>query len=243
MNKLEMQRKNNKILYRELFFEADKTFKDQLIKLRENISCSNCSSECKISNSGTIPFVTAVFQKNCSFRKWQEICIDKIKNEIKHDIQQKITDIMDYRENFECSRCGTCCKLGCSESSYEELRQKAKNGDEFAKQFTSVFIPYKNMGEAKKVFSEYVELVEQTLDEDEKIHFYHCPHLTEKNFCTNYDQRPEICRDFPDNPLSILPDICGFHEWKEEVIVAAMMLHAMTYIYEFYLEKIEQAYA
>ena len=84
-----------------------------------------------------------------------------------------------------------------------------------------------------------MDLVVQTLDSDEKIYFYHCPHITDDNVCTIYEKRPQICSDFPDNPLSILPPVCGFYEWKEEVMVASMTLHAMTYIYKFYLEKIE----
>lgn len=238
MNKLDSERKNNKILYRELFLEADKTFKEQLYKLREGVSCSKCRPDCEF-NDQDAPFVTTLLPENCSFKEWQKICADKIKNEIKFDIQQKISDVMKLRNEFVCARCGTCCKLGCSEYSYEELKQKAQEGDEFARQFTSIFVPYENLDDAKKIFPEYVDLVTQVLDKDEKIYFYYCPHVTKENFCTNYENRPHICRDFPDNPLSILPSVCGFYQWKEDVSVAAMMLHAMTYIYEFYLEKIE----
>ena len=84
-----------------------------------------------------------------------------------------------------------------------------------------------------------MDLVKQTLDEDENIYFYHCPHLSSENTCTIYEKRPEICRDFPDNPLSILPTTCGFYEWKEEVSVAAMLLHALIEILEFNQEKLE----
>lgn len=237
MNKLELERKKNRILYRELFFEADKTFKEQLYKLKGDISCSKCCPDCEIKLDA---FVTTAFPENCSFREWQKICIEKIKTEIAPDIYQKIADIENYRHNFNCSRCATCCNLACSEYSYEELKQKAQQGDVFAGQFTSVFIPYKNLDEAREIFPDYVDLVKETLDEDESIYFYHCPHLTEDDTCSRYEDRPDICRDFPENPLSILPPTCGFYEWKEEVMVAAMMLHAMSYIYKFYQEKIEE---
>lgn len=116
--------------------------------------------------------------------------------------------------------------------------QKSQNGDFFAKEFTSIFVPYKTLDEAREVFSDYVDLVKKTLDNYGNIYFYHCPHITENNICSIYKDRPTICRDFPDNPLSILPHCCGFYDWKEEVNVASMTLHAMSYISEFYLEKI-----
>jgi len=332
MNKLDLERKKNRILYRELFFEADKTFKEQLNKFKKDFPCAKCHSCCKIRYSPFSPeeifalskqedvisqeymklftpygadefftyeqdneipvefnnkkalesdntyvktvlskslepvyfyfckhldenkcnykeksflcdnfpnSVTTILPENCSFKDWQKFCTDKIKNEIEPDIYVKAEEIKNYSKNFNCDRCATCCNLACSEYSYEELKQKAQNGDEFAKQFTSIFIPYKSLDEAREIFPDYVDLVKQTLDKDENIYFYHCPHLSKDKTCSNYEQRPEICRDFPDNPLCILPTTCGFYEWKEEVMVASMTLHAMTYIYKFYLEKIE----
>lgn len=332
MNKLDLERKKNRILYRELFFEADKTFKEQLNKFKNDFSCSKCGSCCKIRYSPFSPAdifelskqedvisqeyikfflpygadefftyeqdneiqielnnkkaleadnvyvssiltkslepvyfyycrhneenkcscrdksflcnnfpnsVTTILPETCVFKGWQKLCVDKINNEIASDIYLKASEIQNYSHNFNCSRCATCCNLACSEFSYEELKIKALKGDEFAKQFTSIFIPYKTLDEAREIFPDYVDLVKQTMDEDESIYFYHCPHLAENNDCSIYEKRPGICKDFPDNPLCILPPTCGFHEWKEEVMVASMTLHAMTYIYKFYLEKIE----
>jgi Fe-S-cluster containining protein len=119
------------------------------------------------------------------------------------------------------------------------LQQKAKNNDNFATQFVSIFIPYENQEEAKKIYPEYVEMLEEKLGKDEKVYFYHCPHLDENNLCTQYDKRPDICRDFPNNPLSILPDWCGYCQWKEETEILAMTLHALVNISEFYKEKLE----
>jgi len=334
MNTLESERKNNRVLYRKIFFEADKAFKQQLLKLKSDFKCAECRKCCELRYSNLSPsqiyelslqgdetsqeFMTLFipygeektfdyaqnaeispqknieaafkFNKNyvlkvlnncgqevyfyfcrnfaekncactkklslceefpanantilpdgCSFKDWQKLCIDTIESEISKDVSKKIFDIQDYGKSFSCNRCATCCNLACSEFSYEELKQKASSGDNFAKQFTSVFIPYESIAEARKIFPEYVELVEKTMDIDEKIYFYHCPHLSTENLCTNYENRPEICRDFPDNPLSILPPTCGFCKWKDEVMPDAMTLHAMTYIYNFYLEKIKQA--
>jgi Fe-S-cluster containining protein len=153
----------------------------------------------------------------------------------------KLKEIDLYRSQFSCKKTGTCCKLASSEFSYEELKEKAQNGDNFASQFTSIFIPYKNIEEAKKVFPDYMEVVNDYMDSDEKIYFYHCPHITEDNLCSIYEDRPQICSDFPNNPLAILPPNCGFCEWKEEVIVATMLLHALIEICDFNIKKIEAA--
>lgn len=335
MNKLEQERENNKILYRELFAEADKTFKEQLNKFKDGISCQKCSSCCKIRYSNLsaediyelskqkeaisleyikffVPYgtdksfdyaknnkinlelnnqealkadknyverilskskeqlyfyfcrnlddqnncsskeksslckdfpqtFTTILPDSCSFREWQKICAEKIIKEIEPDIREKMSRIMHHRDTFSCNRTGTCCRLACSEFSYEELKQKALKGDNFATQFTGVFIPYENLEAARKIFPDYVDLVLKTLNKEEKTYFYHCPHITDDNVCTIYEKRPDICRDFPDNPLVILHNTCGFCEWKEDVAVASMMLHAMTYIYQFYLEKIADA--
>lgn len=160
-----------------------------------------------------------------------------INEDIPKDIHRKWTQMFSYRENFGCVGCATCCKLACSEFSYEELKQKAQNGDNFATQFVSIFIPYENENEPKKIYPEYFKLLEEKL-EGEKVYFYHCPKLTAENRCCDYENRPQICRDFPDNPLSLLPAACGFAKWKAEVEPTALMLHSMLEIVGFYKERL-----
>ena len=153
------------------------------------------------------------------------------------DIYVKFQEVLAYRENFKCVGCATCCKLACSEFSPEELRQKAENGDNFAKQFLSVFIPYNSKEEAKAVYPDYIELLEE--NKEDNVYFYHCPKLTKDNRCSDYENRPDICRRFPDNPLSLLPSKCGYRRWKEEVEPLTLMLHSMIEIIDYYKEKIK----
>jgi len=160
-----------------------------------------------------------------------------LNEDILKEIYIKWMKTLDYRQEFQCTGCATCCKLACSEFSYEELQQKAKNGDNFATQFVSVFVPYEDETEPKRIYPEYFELLTDKLN-GEKVYFYHCPKLTEENRCPDYGNRPQICRDFPDNPLSLLPKSCGYCSWKEEVEPTALMLHAMLEIVEFYKSKI-----
>ena len=167
---------------------------------------------------------------------WQKKVLDLLQNDISKEIYRKLNEILAYRAQFHCTGCATCCNLACSEFSPEELKEKAQNGDNFAQQFLSVFIPYNSKEEAREVYPEYIELLEKNKEYD--VYFYHCPKLTEDKRCSDYENRPQICRDFPDNPLSILPDSCGYKKWKEEVEPIALMLHSMVEIIDFYCAKI-----
>ena len=176
------------------------------------------------------------YEKDSDGYLWQKNTLDLLQNNISKEIYRKLNEILAYRTKFKCVGCATCCNLACSEFSPEELKQKAQNGDNFAKQFLSVFIPYNSKEEARKVYPEYIELLEKNKEYD--VYFYHCPKLTEDKRCSDYENRPQICRDFPDNPLSILPDSCGYKKWKEEVEPIALMLHSMVEIIDFYCAKI-----
>ncbi|OGI01954.1 MAG: hypothetical protein A2Y25_03010 [Candidatus Melainabacteria bacterium GWF2_37_15] len=314
MEEIAIEQKKNRQLYRELFLNASKTFKELMESYRSDFSCTECGVCCKIRYSKLSPddivrlaneendttakeylklfvpyesplaheyvdlilskhdepvyfyyckhaddrincekssickdfpdSITTILPKQCSFRHWQQLIMYKISAEIEPDISKKVQEILDYRHQFKCNRTGTCCKLACSEFTYEELKQKASNNDNFAQQFTSIFIPYTDIEQARKVYPEYVDLVLSTLqgdDSGETANFYHCKHLQGTNTCPVYEDRPQICRDFPDNPFSIIPNSCGYHQWKDEVLVAAYTFYSMTQIYGFYFVKIKAA--
>ena len=179
-----------------------------------------------------------VLHKDCVFNKWQGKVEKFLKKELSQQIYSKINKIEEYKEKFTCNRTGTCCKLSSSEYSYEQLLERAKAGDKFAQEFTSVFIPYDSLEEARDVFPEYVDYVLSEFDPEETIYFYHCPHLDENNLCLQYEKRPSICRDFPSNPLAIMFPGCGYIQWKKETIVTAFTSHAMIEICMFTLEKL-----
>lgn len=176
------------------------------------------------------------YEKGSVGEKWQKAVLKMFEEDISKDIFKKWTEILAYRKNFHCKGCATCCNLACSEFSPEELKQKALNGDNFANQFLSVFTPYDTREEAEKIYPEYLKLLDDTIEEP--VYFYHCPKLNECNRCSDYENRPKICRVFPDNPLSILPKSCGFYEWRQEVEPVALMLHSMVEIMDYYKQKI-----
>lgn len=218
---------------------------DKITKLRKNyreifVTCGE-EIEKRIDTVKPKGFDGEFFQQyepDTSGYEWQKQALILLNNDISKEIYRKLNEILAYRVKFKCVGCATCCKLACSEFSPEELKQKADNGDNFAGQFLSVFIPYKNKEEARKIYPEYIELLEENGEED--VYFYHCPKVTEDNRCSDYGNRPQICRDFPDNPLSILPKSCGYREWKEEIEPIALMLHSMLEIVEYYNTKLEE---
>lgn len=160
-----------------------------------------------------------------------------LNEDILKELYQQKLEISEVRKKSFCSGCAVCCKLACSEFSPEELKQKAQNGDNFATQFISVFIPYDNEAEAEKIYPEYFELLKNKAA-DEKVYFYHCPKVTTDNRCPDYENRPQICRDFPDNPIGFLPKTCGYKDWEDEVQEKALKLHSLLEIVEFYKGKI-----
>ncbi len=208
--------------YREIFLTTVDAIKQRVEELRpENLKGD----------------IFDTYAKNSDGEKWQIAVLDMFENDISHEIYRKWNEILAFRQNFSCKGCATCCNLACSEFSPEQLKEKAKNGDRFAAQFISIFIPYNTKEEAKKIYPEYIKLVEDTL-EDENVYFYHCPKLNDCNRCSDYENRPQICRVFPDNPLSILPESCGYYEWRLQVEPVALMLHSMMEIIDYYKQKI-----
>ena len=167
---------------------------------------------------------------------WQKSVLKMFDEDICREIFRKWTEILAYRREFSCVGCGTCCRLACSEFSPEELRIKAEHGDNFANQFLSVFVPYESKAEACEIYPEYIKMLED--NKEENVYFYHCPKLNDCNRCTDYEHRPQICRDFPDNPLALLPKSCGYNAWKQEVEPVALMLHSMLEIIEYYKDHI-----
>ena len=101
----------------------------------------------------------------------------------------------------------------------------------------SVFVPYESEEDAKNANPEYFELLNKVVEED-KIYYYYCPKLS-GNLCSDYENRPDICKDFPHNPLKLLPSKCSFNDWKNEIAHDAMLLKAKVDIIEFYKEKLQ----
>lgn len=223
MNELYSSIENLRSEYREIFKKSLAEIANRIDELRPH---------------GLDADVTDKFPVNSDGALWQTKVLDMLENDISKEVYRKYKEILAYRSQFKCVGCATCCNLACSEFSPVELKQKAENGDNFAAQFLSVFVPYASKEDARKVYPEYIKMLEE--NKEDNVYFYHCPKLTEDKRCSDYENRPQICRDFPDNPLSILPKSCGYKQWKDEIEPLALMLHSMVEIIEYYKEKIPQ---
>jgi len=221
---LEKTRKSNYFYYCKYLKDND------CFNNTRSLICSNFPDDVKM-----------ILPKNCGFREWQGKALDEIENEISKEILIKLKKIEEYRANFSCKQCGVCCRLASTEYSFEELKEKAKNGDRFATEFVSIFIPYESTEEARAIYPELVDTIFNELGADEKVYFYHCPKIDKNNLCTDYKNRPQICREFPTNPLVIFPKTCEYKIWKDEVHVVSLLMHALIEISEFNAAKIKEA--
>ncbi len=235
MNDVNYDILNTKKLYRKIFNNIHSSMPELFNKLKP--SCKNCKKNniCKIDKSN--PFQT--FEKNCNLKLWKQNIINALENDLSKDILYKLKEIEKDKELFICNRCTICCKFATSEFNYETLKEKAQNGDKFSKQFVSLFIPYNNIDEAKKAYPDYVKMLEENLDDINNVYFYYCKKLNENGLCSDYNNRLQICRDFPNNPLVLLPKCCGYKEWKEKHHIEALLSHATLEIIEFYIKKLK----
>lgn len=199
-------------LYRELFWKANEYFDNRINDFKKQTKLND----------------------NKSLSKF-------IKEDLGKEILERLFQIKQHRSNYSCTNCGTCCRLASSEYSYDELKEKAKNGDNYATQFTQTFTPYEPQEKAREMYPEFYDRVKISLKTGDEVYFYHCLKVTEDNLCSDYENRPQICRDFPDNPLVLLPPRCGFQQWREDVEVAALFNHALIEIANFSLAKIEES--
>lgn len=232
-NSLNSQYDNIKNNYEQIFIEAAESIRREIETFKPKDPCSACSiKDCKIEKKD--PFIS--YPNGCKYRDWQLQILAFLSGDYKQKLKNIHKNILNKKCNYECIRCAACCKLATSEYSYEQLKQRALKGDKFSQDFVSVFVPYENEEDAKKVNPEYFELLNK-LVEDSKIYYYYCPKL-EGNLCSDYENRPNICKDFPHNPLKLLPSSCSFNQWKDEVAHEAMLLKAKVDIIDFYRSKL-----
>ena len=184
--------------------------------------------------------IFAQYENNSTGKLWQEKTVKLLAKRLIEIKNSSTKQIKELRTKSQCIGCGTCCKFACSEFSPTELKTKAQNGDNTAQDFLRTFVPYQDIEEVRKVFPEYVQLLEA--NNENGYYFYHCPKVTQGNRCPDYENRPQICRDFPDNPTAFLPPKCGFKDWKLKSNSVSLKLSAEMEISLFYIEKIKGLY-
>lgn len=231
-NSLKSQYNDLQTNYEQIFIEAAESIRKEVNAFKPENPCEKCSiKDCKIEKKD----VFSEYPMNCKYREWQLKMLTFLAGDYKQKLKAIHKSILDKRAEYSCSMCSACCKLAVSEYSYEQLKQRAMRGDKFSEEFVSIFVPYTSEDEAKKVNPEYFELL-NILVED-KIYYYYCPKL-KGNLCSIYENRPNICKEFPHNPLKLLPSSCSFNAWRNEVSHQAMLLKAKVDIIAFYKNKL-----
>ena len=225
---------NLKSNYETIFIEAAESIRKELNQFKPEDPCKNCHiKDCKVEKKD----IFTVYPVNCEYRDWQLKTLTYLAGDYRQKLKVIYKNIMNKKNEYTCSKCGECCRLATSEYSYNQLKQRAMRGDKFSEDFVSVFVPYETEEEAKKANPEYFKLLNE-LVVDEKIYYYYCPKL-KNNLCSDYENRPDICKNFPHNPLKLLPSSCAFNVWKNEIAHEAMLLKAKVDIIDFYKEKLQ----
>lgn len=230
---LESQHDSLKDNYKDIFIMAANSIKKEVEKFKPENPCVNCAiKDCKV----TVKDVFTDYPVGCEYNKWQKQILSYLNGEFLKKLDATYDLIVESKSKYNCISCGNCCKLAVSEYSYDQLKQRASRGDNVSKDFISVFVPYESEDAAKSVNPEYFELL-NALMSDQRIYYYYCPKLKD-NLCSDYENRPAVCKNFPTNPLKLLPSTCSYNKWKEEVAVQAMLLRAKSDIIEFYKAKL-----
>ena len=228
-NNLTTQYDNLKDNYEQIFVAAAESIRKEVNAFKPENPCEKCHiKDCQVKNEKKDVFTP--YPMNCEYREWQLKILTFLAGDYKQKLKAAYKNIMDKKSEYSCAKCAAC-KLATSEYSYTQLKQRAMRGDKFSEDFVSVFIPYESEEDAKKANPEYFELLNK-LVEDTKIYYYYCPKL-EGNLCSDYENRPNICKNFPHNPLKLLPSSCAFNAWKNEIAYQAMLLKAKVDIIEF----------
>jgi Fe-S-cluster containining protein len=226
--------------YGQILRQYQDALDQHLSELRKPFQCSLCDSLNNLSLSQWMSPLHA----GCAYTAWQQTALQFIETEAAQTILDRLKAIETYKNTFSCHMCGMCCRMASHDAPYEVLRQRAEAGDEFARQFTSIFLPYASREAARQKAPEVVEavLAEAGTEKpgEETIFFYHCPYLSEDNRCSVYgtDKRPAICASYPETPLSFVYEKCAWHPWKEETHLDTLAAHALLALCSQYSEKL-----
>lgn len=121
----------------------------------------------------------------------------------------------------KCCSLGSCCKGASPSTPYRKLLKRAVDGDDFARGFFSIMVPYPSHEAAEQVVP---GLVERSLKAAKKLDdfqnpddlvFYHCRYQTADNQCGVWEDRPQFCRDYPDTPFVVMAPGCAFESWGQ----------------------------
>ena len=235
--------------YGEIFRRQKEGLETNLASFLAEFACESCAlSPESLVASNLEPWLKPL-HAGCGYIGWQKAVLQLVEGQMAGQVVGRLNAIEAYKNTFSCHMCGMCCRMASSDAPYKTLLERAKTGDDFARQFTSVFLPYTSREAAQ---SKAPDVVAAVLAEaggeapgEEKIFFYHCPYVGEDNRCTVYgtDKRPAICGSYPETPLAFVYENCAWKPWKEETHPDTLAAHAMLALCEHLSQQLRLALA
>ena len=132
-------------------------------------------------------------------------------------------DIWEQKLNIKrperCNRLGLCCLSATSVKPWNKIFKARK--DQYLRDFFNLFIPYEPQSLFKQkypdVYKACIDIARMRKDiKLEDIYFYYCRFYKMPNHCPVYEDRPTVCRQFPDSPFDAIPHTCGYYAWSVE---------------------------
>lgn len=231
--------------YRQIFHTRREALEAALRRMRSMFSCADCSG----GETDDISTWILPLHQGCGYIEWQKAMLDFIESDVAGGIVRRMEAIEAYKNTFNCHMCGMCCRMASTDAPYTEMQRRAEAGDEFARQFTSIFLPYASREDARQRAPEVVDAVLAEAGEEgpgeERIFFYHCPYIGEDNRCTLYgtEKRPAICGRYPETPLSFMYERCAWKPWKDETHTDMLTAHALLALCSHWSETLRNSIA
>ncbi|WP_373532938.1 YkgJ family cysteine cluster protein [Vampirovibrio sp.] len=128
----------------------------------------------------------------------------------------------------QCDQSGECCRGAAQIKPWQNLMAQAANGNPISRAFLNQYQPYPNQEAALNTAPDAVqastEIALSRGENPENLVFYHCIYLKNRNQCQIYEDRPTLCRDFPESPFGAIPKCCGYTQAKENCLEKASQL-------------------
>lgn len=119
----------------------------------------------------------------------------------------------------QCDQSGECCRGAAQYEPWANLLRQAAKGDLTARNFLSQYQPYANQTDAIASAPDAVEaslrIASERGQKPESVIFYRCIFLKGTNQCQIYEDRPTLCRDFPESPFGAIPKCCGYYATQQ----------------------------
>jgi Fe-S-cluster containining protein len=123
----------------------------------------------------------------------------------------------------KCNQQGCCCRGASPSVPYHVLLERASNGDDFARNFFNQFVPYNTQDEVRAIMPGLVDRTLRAAEQEdcfngpEDVVFYKCRYIGDDNKCQVYEDRPKLCRDYPDTPFIVFAPGCAYEPWAKQV--------------------------